>query len=333
MTYRRFIDRLSPVQLLLAAALTLAVLIGHAAAATTGPLSGPLVEADWLKANLGREDVVVLDTRSANGENDPYLEGHIPGALSAPYPGGWRTERDGIPGQLPPLPALEAHIGGLGISGEETIVIVPAAASSSEFGGATRIYWTLKLLGIDDVAILNGGYRAWTADASAPLENEAAEATPVAFKAQLRPQLLVSSDEVRQRLGESSTVMLDGRPLSQFAGKEKHPAAQRYGRLPGAVNLDQSVFFDAETGRVVAKDAAMSLVPPEAAKADAEIVSYCNTGHWASMNWFVLSEVLGYENVRLFDDSMVGWTENPDNPVDSDRSRWDDIKSWWNGQS
>jgi uncharacterized protein len=149
------------------------------------------------------------------------------------------------------------------------------------------------------------------------------------FAANLREELLVSSDEVRARLGDGSTVMLDGRPEAQFTGREKSPMARLFGRLPGATHLDQSVFFDPETGRLLPQEAAAALIPADANDPDVEIVSYCNTGHWASMNWFVLSEVLGYSNVTLFDDSMVGWTENPENPIESDRSRLDDLRDWW----
>lgn len=305
----------------ISSALALAVMAGFA-----GPASadhGPLVEVDWLESNLDNEDVVILDTRG-----EAYPEGHVPGALHAPYPDGWRTERDGVPGQLPPLEDLEAHIGDLGIGGDETIVIVPEAESASEFGGATRVYWTLKLVGVDDVAILNGGYRAWRS-ADAPLETTGATAEAVAFSADLRDELLVSSDEVRERLDHGSSIMLDGRPEPQFLGQEKHPAAQLFGRLPGSTHLDQSVFFDPDDGRLLPQQAAAELIPADASDPEAEIVSYCNTGHWASMNWFVMSEVLGYSNVTLFDDSMVGWTESPDNPIESDRTRLDDLRDWW----
>jgi thiosulfate/3-mercaptopyruvate sulfurtransferase len=66
---------------------------------------------------------------------------------------------------------------------------------------------------------------------------------------------------------------------------------------------------------------------------DADIVSYCNTGHWAATNWFVLHELLDYENVRLYDASMVGWTVDDGREVESNRTRFDDLKAWWSGAS
>ncbi len=311
----------------IAPALAAAVMLSFATDASAAP--GPLVEAEWLQANLERDDLVILDTRAASDDTNPYTEGHVPGAIHAPYPGGWRTTRDGVPGQLPPINELEAHIGELGISGEETVVIVPAAQSASEFGGATRVYWTLKLVGVDNVTILNGGYRAWNGFAAAEVTTNAPEPEPIRFTAELRPELLVDSDEVRQRLDDGSSVMLDGRPAAQFAGREKHPAARLFGRLPGSTHLDQADFFDPDTGRLLPQEAAAQIVPEGITDPDLEIVSYCNTGHWASVNWFVLSEILGYKSVTLYDDSMVGWAEDPENPVESDRTRLDDLRDWW----
>ena len=75
----------------------------------------------------------------------------------------------------------------------------------------------------------------------------------------------------------------------------------------------ETIPFEAATGRLKNTAALRSLVPAEV-KPDSKIVSYCNTGHWAATNWFVLSELLGYSDVTLYDDSMVGWSRT-DNPI------------------
>jgi len=125
-------------------------------------------------------------------------------------------------------------------------------------------------------------------------------------------------------------VLLDGRPDAQYRGKEKHSAAARFGRIPGAMSLDQNLFYDAQSERL--KDLpALKASVPAALALDAAIVSYCNTGHWAATNWFVLHEILGYGNVTLYDESMVGWTANAALPVDSERTRLDDLKAWLDG--
>ena len=89
------------------------------------------------------------------------------------------------------------------------------------------------------------------------------------------------------------------------------------------MNLDNSVFYDPATNRL---RPAAELATIAASLPDGPIVSYCNTGHWAATNWFVLSEVLGRKDVRLYYGSMVEWTADARRPVESLRTRWDDLK-------
>ncbi|MGI9494212.1 MAG: sulfurtransferase, partial [Geminicoccaceae bacterium] len=174
-------------------------------------------------------------------------------------------------------------------------------------------------LGHDKVAILDGGYRAWTADPSNPIETGAAEPpAPKIFEASLRPELLVDSAAVEAALNDDGTVLLDARPDGQFQGKAKHDAARAPGHIPGATQLNQGKTFDEKTGKLIDVAKLEALLPAGLEKDDdKEVFSYCNTGHWASVNWFVLSEVLGKKNVKLYDGSMVDWTKDPNRPLEN----------------
>ncbi|MEO1200279.1 MAG: rhodanese-like domain-containing protein [Pseudomonadota bacterium] len=274
----------------------------------------PLVDADWLAENLDRDDLKVIDLRGpmigADFE-EQVAEGHIPGAVHAPYPSGWRAEVEGVAGQLPPVAEIEAFIRALGINTNDTVVLVPGATTASEFGTATRVYWTFKVLGHDAVAILNGGWPAWAANPERPVASGPMADPEITsdFVAVLQSDLIVSTEEVEARIAENTGVLIDGRPEAQFLGTEKHGLSALFGRLSGATHLDQSVFYDPETGGIRDDVPLASLVPAALTDRSVEVVSYCNTGHWASMNWFVLSELLEYEDVRLYDASMVGWTQ------------------------
>lgn len=288
-------------------------LIVPAAAAVDAP---PLVTADWLKAHLDRDDIVILDVRSpyAKSGKPDYLKGHIPGAVWSEYPGVWRTERNSVDGMLPSVEKLEASLSELGISEEKTVVIVPAGKDSLEFGGAARIYWTLKQLGQPSVTILDGGYSAWTADASNPLESGMVTPEGDMFVAEADSAMLVDDEGVKASIG-TKVVLLDGRPHAQFIGKEKHSKAKRAGRIPGSQSLDQDRFFDTAAKRLRPRAELAAIASSVLSDPSAEIVSYCNTGHWAATNWFVLHELLGYENVTVYDASMVGWSANAALPV------------------
>ncbi|MGI9437648.1 MAG: sulfurtransferase [Geminicoccaceae bacterium] len=278
----------------------------------------PLVDVDWIKAHSDRDDVVLLDIRNKidGGSAKAFAAGHIPGAVYSNYlEAGWRTKVDGVIGQVPAADQLEALIGGLGIDNETTVVVIPAGVNSTDFGSAARVYWTFNYVGHDRVAILDGGYRAWTADATNPIETGTTTPEPKIFTAALRPELLVDSAAVQASLDSDGAILVDGRPGEQFTGKAKHDAAKAPGHIPGATSFHQAKTFDEKTGKLI-DPAKLEALLPASLKDDKPVYSYCNTGHWASVNWFVLSEVMGKDNVKLYDGSMVDWTQDPSRPLE-----------------
>jgi thiosulfate/3-mercaptopyruvate sulfurtransferase len=99
---------------------------------------------------------------------------------------------------------------------------------------------------------------------------------------------------------------------------------QAYGHIPNARNLDSAAFYDARTNRL-RPPVKLAAIADAAVPARAAIITYCNTGHWAATNWFVLAVVLGRADVRLYDGSMAEWTADARRPVASERTRWDDL--------
>ena len=93
---------------------------------------------------------------------------------------------------------------------------------------------------------------------------------------------------------------------------------------PGAVSLDSATFYDARTNRLKPQAELASLAA--SAVPVGPTVAYCNTGHWAATDWFVLSEVLGRKDVKLYYGSMVDWTSDASRPLASARTKWDDLK-------
>ncbi len=295
----------------LRAAAATAALAGGLALAAPAAAADPLVDVNWIKGNAGADGVVVVDLR---GKTD-YLRGHIPGAVHTNYgKDGWRVAKDGIIGLFPEdVSKLEALIGGLGIGNDSHVVLVPPGASSSDMGMGTRVYWTFKVLGHDAVSILNGGMTAYLAEADKdgkpvnPLEQGAAQPSAASFTASLRQDMLIDAEDVKAMM-DAGVALVDNRTHDQFLGVNRHPKATASGTIPGAVNLPQNwltengggTFRDADTLR---KLYAFAGVPVDAAQ-----VSFCNTGHWASIGWFVTSEILGNGEAKMYDGSMVDWT-------------------------
>ena len=274
----------------------------------------PLVSAEWLKANAGSDNLVIIDIRDKIAETDLGEKPYIANAVVAPYAtAGWRTAVDGVPGQLPPLEQIVSLIGNLGIEGDDHVVIVPWGTDSSEFGGATRVYWTFKYLGHDAVSILDGGWRQYDAQGG---ERAASPRTPepATFPYKIREELRATTDDVLKAL-EGGVKLVDGRPHEQYVGKAKSPVVATAGTIPGAVNIEHSSLYSAEYASFARPETVAALAAGVGLAADEKTITFCNTGHWSSIAWFGLSEVLGNKNTTMYDGSMAEWTADSSRPV------------------
>ena len=262
----------------------------------------PLVSPPELKALAAEPSARVLDIRDPKA----YGAGHIPGAASAPY-GQWRGPASN-PGELPPLAKLTKLVQALGLTPQSRVVVVSSGDDTTDFGGAARVYWTLKVLGLKDLSILNGGMKAWNA-AGLPRDTAAVQVKGSDYAPQLDASLIASRDEVATNM--SKVNLVDARPADFFLGEPRHPAARLPGTLPGAINLESDKWFKPGTTTFVSPDEARKIAARSALDPKKETVSFCNTGHWAATDWFGMSEVAGMSNVKLYPGSMVDWTQAP----------------------
>ncbi|HEY9037696.1 MAG TPA: rhodanese-like domain-containing protein [Roseovarius sp.] len=262
---------------------------------------GPLIAPDALNAALPADAPLILDIRG-----DAYAESHIPGAISAPY-AAFRGPSDN-PGQVVPEDQLEATLQSLGVTFDQPIAIVHEGDSDTDFGAAARVYWTLKSSGLTQLAILNGGMTAWEG-ADLPLTANSPQPVPSSIDITFSDAWLADTGDVASVVnGEREAILVDARPASFFEGKEAHGAAERPGTLPGAQNVAHSVWF--KDGKAIVDGAAAAdLMATLGLRKDTEIVSFCNTGHWAATDWFAMSELAGVPNVKLYPDSMVGYSK------------------------
>ena len=251
-------------------------------------------------------DLRILDIRAASGDGPNYAAGHIPQAVSAPY-GSWRGPRDN-PGEPMTDAALTERLQTAGVAADQPVVVVHEGDTQSDFGAAARVYWTLKSAGIERIAILNGGFKAWR-EAGLPVSTDALVPARSTITATLSPQWRATTEDVAAASrGTGNAVLVDARPEAFFRGERKHDAAPAAGTIAGAVNFVHDRWFAPERTAISAPDAAIARAKALAAEANgAPVVSFCNTGHWAATNWFALSEIAGVENVKLYPQSIVGW--------------------------
>ncbi|MHB1144534.1 MAG: sulfurtransferase [Thiobacillus sp.] len=275
----------------------------------------PLVDTAWVKANVGKPGMVFVDLQPATD----YLRGHIPGAVNSDFAkSGWREERasDKVPDMLPTnLDKLVAHIGSLGIDNNAHVVLVAPGATNLDMGWATRIYWTFKVLGHDNVSILNGGMKDWTKDKANPIQTGMTKAEPKSFTAHLNKSLIATVEDVKAAKTKG-VLLVDSRPEDQYAGINRNPLATESGTLPGAKNLPSGWTTENGGGKFRSTAQLKQLYKIAGVPISGEQINFCNTGHLASIDWFVSSELVGNKKAKLYDGSMVEWTMKKAGPVE-----------------
>ena len=278
----------------------------------TGLLAGQALADGWSKlvdpaglaALVEEGDAVVLDIRSPKD----YAAGHVETAVNVPYH-AWRGP-DENPGALIDDGKVTLLLSEAGIARDTPVVVTYRGEDASDFGAAARVYWTLKSAGVERIAILNGGLEAWRAAGMelsrgewANIPSDETFAVSDAWKIDREGVAAVIA-------GGRDAILVDARPDAFFRGVKKHEAAAEAGTLSGAVNLLHERFFASKGRMVEDREAVLALARAAGWTPGAEVVSFCNTGHWAATNWFALSEIGGIEGVKLYPESLVGWTRS-----------------------
>jgi thiosulfate/3-mercaptopyruvate sulfurtransferase len=270
------------------------------AAATRDSL---LVSAEWLKAHLG--DVIVLHVARSRA---PYDSAHIPGARFVQL-SEFVVDKGTLSTELPPLDQLQALVNRLGIRNDARLVLYgdPIVAA--------RFFFTMDFLGHGDrTAMLDGGLAGWRA-AGGAVTSDAPGVSATQYQPRPWADLVVTADQVKARLRDSTTAILDARGPAEFTGERPDTTLPRQGHIAGARNVDwRSTLVDGKL-----KSAAELRAAFEAAGAGPqdEVVTYCGIGLRASMLYFV-SRYLGYRT-RLYDGSLAEWSRIPDAPMESGR--------------
>jgi thiosulfate/3-mercaptopyruvate sulfurtransferase len=267
----------------------------------------PFVTTAWLEQNLGNPKLVTLDVRKV----EDYREGHISGAVNA-FLGSWTRQNNGLLLELPADDDLLELTGSLGIQKDSLVVVVGKGETDFDRADATRVGWTLIVAGVKNVAVLDGGYRQWIKERK-PISTTAVKPVPAAYKGAVDKTSLASKSYVMSKIGKS--VILDNRNPGDYFGITTAPYAPKPGHIKSALNLPTPWAFDKE-GLMKKSDEikAMTegLVGTDSSR---EVIVYCGVGGYAATWWYLLTQVMGFNNVKLFDGSAQEWTADPNAPL------------------
>jgi thiosulfate/3-mercaptopyruvate sulfurtransferase len=275
-------------------------------------MNSPLVEVDWLLEHHRDADVRVVDARFALGQPDAginaYHAGHVPDAvfldlerdLSSPV----RPDKKGGRHPLPDPDVLAAKLGALGI-GDEHLVVAYDDPSAGQGFYAAHLWWLLRYLGHDRVAVLDGGLPAWINE-DGRLETTLPEHPVMIFTPRVRPEMIVDADFVASR--DDRTALIDSRAGARYRG-EIEPIDPKAGHIPGARNRDWSAGLTVD-GRWKSSD-------EQRARFDGledDLIVYCGSGVSATGNLLAL-EIAGRKDARLYAGSWSDWVSDETRPI------------------
>jgi len=263
-----------------------------------------LLESDELEANLGQDDLLVVDL----SKPETYARFHIPGAVHLDYARIIAAQRP-VMGLVPDDATLAAVFSAIGIDARTHVV-----AYDDEGGGrAARLLWTLEVAGHNRFSLLNGGLHAW-ANEGHPLD--AAPVTPVArsFVVHRDPAPSADSSYILARLDSDDTVLLDARSPDEYNGIKKF--ADRAGHIPGAVNFEWTECMDQGRNlRLKPAEDLKKLLAERGITPDKEVIAYCQTHHRSAHTCLML-QCMGFKHVRGYAGSWSDWGNNPELPLE-----------------
>ena len=273
-----------------------------------------VISTELLHAGLDTDWVIVdcrYDLQNEPWGREQYRVGHIPGAVYASLGEDLAGPRTGHNGRhpIPSVEALAATFGRLGIARDSQVVVYDQDSGS----WASRLWWSLRYLGHDAVAMLDGGWAKWTREGRPTTSGEARRSATF-FSAEPRPGMRAGVDEVVAALKDPALLLVDARAPERFEGRTE-PIDRAAGHIPGAVNH----FYQSN----LADDGTM--LPPEELRErftrllqgrdPAQAVMYCGSGVTACHN-LIAMEQAGLPGARLYPGSWSEWSSDPTRPIE-----------------
>ncbi|MGH2753396.1 MAG: sulfurtransferase [Actinomycetota bacterium] len=260
-----------------------------------------LVETDWLEANIDDSSLAIVEV---DEDIDAYQKGHIQNAIAI----NWADELRSLPNRdFISSEQLAKLLGERGISNDQTIVLY--GGNNNWF--ATYAYWLFKLRGVQNVKLLNGGRKKWELESRLLVQDDPTRQPTTFTIGPEQPDIRIFRDEVIARAKEGAGAWVDVRSPEEFRGELLAPPhlpqeqAQMPGHIPGSANVTWAKAAR-EDGTFKSADELIALYEAEGITPDKDVVTYCRIGERSSHSWFVLKELLGYDNVVNYDGS---WTE------------------------
>lgn len=270
------------------------------------------IDADWLQGRLGSPGLSVVDAswylpaqkRDARTE---YEAAHIPGAIFFDQD-AVVDPRSELPHTLPDPATFARHVGSMGISADDTIVVYDGPGMFS----APRVWWMFRVMGIFQVYVLEGGFDRWKTNGR-PVTPDKTRIAPNIFHVSFDASRVATLGDMLKTVAAGDSQIADARPAGRFTGDEPEPrVGVRGGHMPGAKSLPASTL--SRDGKLLPPDELRKRFEEAGVDLRKPVVTSCGSGITAAVITLAL-ETLGHSANRLYDGSWAEWGSRPDTPV------------------
>lgn len=265
------------------------------------PSQNPLIEMDELLTSDFSARHTLIDFRPQSA----YTKGHIKGAVNI-----WRSELEDrtkpYTGMMPTKKQLENILSKKGIDPSDTLIIYDHNGSCE----AARLWWILQHYGFNQTRILNGGWNAYLHAGLLPSKEEPHTITTAFNLKGATSEFFIDREELLTLLHANTPVKLvDVRTPEEYHGKRKKKGAHKAGRIPKSILFDWKNALDSIEGQFfLPKEALQKRFQNLSPNKEDLMVIYCHSGVRSAHTTFVLTQLLGYKNVKNYDGSWTEWS-------------------------